>query len=60
MCLGRGDGGFSGDIFQEVIYMTVLERVKENLGKDKILCIVDIDYLTKSIDPYLSPREEKL
>lgn len=30
--------------------MTVLERVKENLGKDKILCIMDIDYLTKSFE----------
>lgn len=39
--------------------MTVLERVKENLGKDKILCIVDIDYLTKSIGSLSEPKGGK-
>ena len=50
---------FSGDIFREVIYMTVLERVKENLGKEKILSIMDIDYLTKSIGSLSEPKGGK-
>lgn len=48
-----------GDTFQEIISVIVLEWVKENLGKDKILCVMDIGYLTKSLGPLSEPKRGK-
>lgn len=47
-----------GGTFWEIIYVIVLEWVKETLRKDRILCIMDIGYLTKSHGLLSEPKRE--